>query len=163
MLAGVPQLVLAAGVDRAANGADARRLGVGDCLVLPQCSASNVIESLRRLLDSPGMRARCQELSARLRESDGAVVASRLIEACVPASESEVREASRQGSDFGRALPCLESKMDSEVEVSDFGQSSRLLKRWGELSPERQRLLARQVRRASREAAGERTAEEEPA
>lgn len=77
---GTPQLVLAFGHDRPDNGARLKRLGVGEWLPPLRWRLDAVTESLRRLLNSPEVSARCHALGRRAREGDPAAAACDLFE-----------------------------------------------------------------------------------
>lgn len=79
--AGVPQLILAFGADRPDNGERITQCGVGESILLPQCTVPAVAEALRRLTAPGEMHDRCREASARILARDGAVAAAELAEA----------------------------------------------------------------------------------
>ena len=64
--AGIPQLVLASGLDQFDNGQRLRALGVGYMVPATRISARSLTSRLRRLLDSPETALACAALAARL-------------------------------------------------------------------------------------------------
>lgn len=78
--AGVPQLILAFGADRPDNGQRIADCGIGEFLLLPQCTVPAVADSLQRLTTSSQLRARCRQASAKILEQDGASLAAELAE-----------------------------------------------------------------------------------
>lgn len=78
--AGVPQLILAFGADRPDNGSRVTQCGIGETILLPQCSVPAVAEALRRLTTSGELAARCSKASARILAQDGAAAAADLAE-----------------------------------------------------------------------------------
>ena len=61
LAAGVPQLITPLAFDQPDNAARVRRLGVGDYLRPSQYKTKTVIDRLSRLMESPAVRARCNE------------------------------------------------------------------------------------------------------
>jgi rhamnosyltransferase subunit B len=78
--AGVPQVVLAIGADRPDNGARLQELGVAECLLRPHWRGETVAAALRRLIESPSVRERCQELARRCRVLDPTTAVCHMIE-----------------------------------------------------------------------------------
>ncbi|MET0624309.1 MAG: glycosyltransferase [Pyrinomonadaceae bacterium] len=70
LAAGIPQLVLALGYDRADNAARLQSLGVAEALTPLQWRAEVLADSLRRLLGGEDVRRRCAEYARALRGSD---------------------------------------------------------------------------------------------
>jgi hypothetical protein len=68
--AGVPQVILANGIDRPDNAMRVERLGVGKFVPPRQWTADAVASVLTSLVDQPPVRARCQEFARRMHEDD---------------------------------------------------------------------------------------------
>jgi UDP:flavonoid glycosyltransferase YjiC (YdhE family) len=79
--AGVPQLIRPMAYDQHDNAARLRRLGVGDGLAPDRYRAEAVAERLQKLLDSPGVAERCEEIAGRLARARPLADAAQLIEA----------------------------------------------------------------------------------
>jgi UDP:flavonoid glycosyltransferase YjiC (YdhE family) len=71
--AGVPQLVLGHGYDRAENATNLQRLGVAESLTPTRWTVDEVAAALDRLLHSPDIAARCREAAhlTKLVDADG--------------------------------------------------------------------------------------------
>jgi rhamnosyltransferase subunit B len=80
LMAGVPQLIMAHGHDRPDNAARFQKLGVAEFLPPPRWQPAMVAEALNRLLHSPEVQQRCQELARRAKEADGFATACQAIE-----------------------------------------------------------------------------------
>ncbi|WP_189955706.1 glycosyltransferase [Streptomyces alanosinicus] len=78
---GVPQVVLAEGVDRPDNAARLRRLGVAIDVPGPSWTASTIADALRVLAETPSVRSASEEAVLRLRGVDAADQAARLVAA----------------------------------------------------------------------------------
>lgn len=89
--AGVPQLILAFGADRPDNGERITACGIGESILLPQCSVPAVADALQRLTTSADLKERCQEASAKILARDGASLAAGLAEAFQAADSEERR------------------------------------------------------------------------
>jgi rhamnosyltransferase subunit B len=68
--AGVPQVILANGIDRPGNAMRVERLGVGKFVPPRRWDADGVAAALTSLVDNPPVLARCQELAHRIREDN---------------------------------------------------------------------------------------------
>jgi UDP:flavonoid glycosyltransferase YjiC (YdhE family) len=79
--AGVPQLILAFGADRPDNGERITACGIGESILLPQCSVPAVVDALQRLTSSERLKERCRKASAKILAQDGASLAADLAEA----------------------------------------------------------------------------------
>jgi rhamnosyltransferase subunit B len=66
---GVPQLIIASGGDRPDNGDRVQRLGIGESIPLHLATSEGVADALRRIVGSPAIQRRCQELSGRVRNT----------------------------------------------------------------------------------------------
>lgn len=100
LMAGCPQLMMALGHDRPDNAVRFRKLGIAEFLPPTRWQPAAVAEALHRLLDSPEVQQRCQELAQRARQSDGLLAACDAIESIAhhlpnqvgwPASSQEAR------------------------------------------------------------------------
>ncbi len=80
LVAGVPQLILAQGIDRPDNAMRVERLGVGKFLPPRRWEADAVTAALTKLLDQPAVQARCRELAHRIHQHDGLGAVSDVIE-----------------------------------------------------------------------------------
>jgi rhamnosyltransferase subunit B len=83
LITGVPQLLLTAGGERPNSAARLKRLGVGDFLLPPRWQPELVAAALNPLTHSAEIRARCQALAQRTRETDPASVACAVIESAL--------------------------------------------------------------------------------
>jgi UDP:flavonoid glycosyltransferase YjiC (YdhE family) len=135
LLAGIPQLLLPAGHDRRDNALNVRRLGVGDLLPPPQWRAERIAEVLGRLLDSPSVQARCQELAGWMRQLDPVATACDLIEAVLA------------GQHAAESAAAAQVQQASEVVILENGRDAELSQRLSHLSPEKRALLAARLRR----------------
>src|SRR5262249_8971532 len=68
--AGIPQVLLAWGLDRPDNAQHAEQLGVARFLPESRWTAAAITDALDHLLDDPLVHAGCQDLARRLREHD---------------------------------------------------------------------------------------------
>ena len=68
--AGKPQVVLAVGADRPDNAARLQRLEVGAFIPPPLWQPETVADALRKLIESPRVRARAQELGHQVRTAN---------------------------------------------------------------------------------------------
>jgi rhamnosyltransferase subunit B len=80
LAAGVPQLVLPLGSDRADNASRLARLGVAEHLPPFRWKTDVIAKSLQRLTTHPEVKERCRYFSARSREIDPVVKACEVIE-----------------------------------------------------------------------------------
>ena len=67
--AGLPQLVTPFAHDQPDNAHRVKQLGAGD-FVLPRQYAAKGLEAIKRLIEAPEIKRRCQELAGRLRGAD---------------------------------------------------------------------------------------------
>ncbi len=81
LAAGVPQLILAAGFDRPDNAGRLQRLGVAEFLPPAQWQPETVAQALQQISSSTAIKARCQEIAARMRATDSTAEVCKLIEA----------------------------------------------------------------------------------
>ena len=70
--AGIPHLVVPNSHDQPDNGCRIERLGLGFCVPPRRYRASEMAATLRGLVDSGGIRARCRDYSAKI-DSDAAL------------------------------------------------------------------------------------------
>lgn len=135
MLAGVPQLVLAHGMDRPDNGARVRRLGCGEVLTFASWQPDRIAQALAMLL-TPEVGARCAALAGALGRHDP-------LEAAADAVE--------------QALPDPAARLDPAVFLAGAGESKPVValaaserlaaSKLAGLSPEQLAALIRQVQR----------------
>lgn len=81
LVAGIPQLVLELGNDRAGNARCLQTLGIAASLAPAQWRPQPVAEALGGLLASESVKRRCRELAQRLSEADSANAACEAVEA----------------------------------------------------------------------------------
>jgi UDP:flavonoid glycosyltransferase YjiC (YdhE family) len=81
VFAGIPQLILADGIDRPNNGARLQHLGVAEYLPPLEWKPEVVANALRRLLGSESVSICCRDLAQRANETDAANEACGYIEA----------------------------------------------------------------------------------
>jgi rhamnosyltransferase subunit B len=101
LAAGVPQLVLAEGVDRPDNATRLARLGVAETLPLPAWTPGSVAEALSRLV-GPEFRDRAAAYARRLRASGAVATAGRLVEGLMPGHAVAARSSAYQGGSNAR-------------------------------------------------------------
>lgn len=123
---GVPQLVLAHGIDRPDNAARMRRVGVGEWLPAARWDPAEAAASLRRLLDDPGYARRVRDLAPSVNAAAGATAACERMEAVAG-------RIGRDGSVCGEAF--------DEPSMVD-GHSGDLAARLRRLDPQRRKALA---------------------
>jgi len=70
LAAGLPQLVLAGGVDRPDNAMSLKALGVGEYLLPPQWNYKQVMEAFQRVITSPSIKKKCLEIAERMEKED---------------------------------------------------------------------------------------------
>lgn len=80
MRAGVPSLVIPHGHDQFDNGARIFRLGLGGSLPRTRVSLRSLERALRDVLDQPTMAAKAGDIATRLRDEDGAITATQMLE-----------------------------------------------------------------------------------
>jgi rhamnosyltransferase subunit B len=81
---GVPQLVLPYGADRPDTALRLKRLGVAEYLLPPRWAPELIAEAISRLLVSPTIRRRCEELAERTAGMKPVETACDLIESVIP-------------------------------------------------------------------------------
>jgi UDP:flavonoid glycosyltransferase YjiC (YdhE family) len=79
MAAGAPQLICPLCFDQFDNGVRTNELGAGDWIKPGRRGGMQIAEALTRLI-TPETRARCREISARIKNSDALESAAELIE-----------------------------------------------------------------------------------
>lgn len=133
LAAGVPQVVLAVGVDRPDNAARLQRLGVGRFLPPPRWEAGAIAEALQRLTTSLTVQKQCREFADRLRERDAATTACVWIERRVAEGVIQNYVVPQPKNE-----PPLRRETDTRAEL--------VLKNLAGLSPERLELLTRSLK-----------------
>jgi rhamnosyltransferase subunit B len=88
LAAGIPQLVLGFNYDRPDNGNRLRNLGVGQFLPSAMWHPQPITLALRKLLESPDVQQRCQELSVKSSFPDAASTACNTIEKLIAKRDS---------------------------------------------------------------------------
>jgi rhamnosyltransferase subunit B len=83
MRAGIPQLLLPAGLDRRDNALNLRRLGIADLLPPAQWHPETIAATLAHLVASPAIQVRCRQLASRVQAADPVASACDLIEAAL--------------------------------------------------------------------------------
>ncbi len=84
MASGVPQIATPVCHDQPDNGARMKQLGVGDCLPFESADGESVASTLRDILVSPDVAARCQVVAERCSRMDGIAATCDLIESVAP-------------------------------------------------------------------------------
>ncbi|HEU4326193.1 MAG TPA: nucleotide disphospho-sugar-binding domain-containing protein [Roseiflexaceae bacterium] len=136
MLAGVPQLVLAHGMDRPDNGARVRRVGCGDVLSFTKWQPDQIALALEAAL-APGVRARCADLAQDLRSYDP-------LEAAVDAIEQAMGDAAARLDPAAFLADTRQPAPSGNGAASGRPQAASKL---AGLSPEQLAALVRQVQR----------------
>jgi UDP:flavonoid glycosyltransferase YjiC (YdhE family) len=137
MAAGLPQVILALGYDRADNAARLHELGVAEALTPLEWRPDVLAGALRRLLALPGIKPRCADYARRLRHSDYAASASEVIETLVTGATRRKRvPALTPDAPDGVSLSLPEQKRAPEDLHALFDN----------LSPARRALLKRRLK-----------------
>ncbi len=95
MRSSTPQLVLAMGADRPDNAQRLQRLGVAEYLPPAQWKPERIAEALNRLVASPVVYGRCQEMAQQIRADDPATIVRNVVHGI----------ASKRNALDGSALP----------------------------------------------------------
>lgn len=70
LAAGLPQLVLAGGVDRPDNAMSLKALGVGEYLLPPQWNYKQVMEAFQRVITSQSVKENCLKIARKMEMED---------------------------------------------------------------------------------------------
>jgi rhamnosyltransferase subunit B len=131
--AALPQLILPLGHDRPSNAISVQGLGIGDSLAPQQWQPELIAEALERLLTSPDIHARCQEVATWAQAADPVAMACDLIEDVLAG---------------GHALDgAAHTNPPSEVVILENNLDPQLRQHLGHLSPEKRALLAARLKR----------------
>jgi len=141
MAAGIPQLALAAGADRVDTAQRLQRLGVAEYLPPAQWQPERIAEALKRLLESVGVQARCQEFARRLQNSNPALQACQVVEELLTRHSTPHLKPTR---------PVYSANLDSSSPPLPTEALRPADKHWNSLSPERQALLALRLKKHQR-------------
>lgn len=138
LLAGVPQLVLAHGLDRPDNAMRLKQLGGSDSLSLARWQPALIAESLQALLQ-PAVAARCHALAARLHASSGLDRAAAAIEQAASAPDSRLDQAHFLASSQIQAVAANQTPPDLQA---DHAGNAKL----SQLTPDQLALLVRRLK-----------------
>ncbi|MEN2773557.1 condensation domain-containing protein [Acetivibrio clariflavus] len=125
LASGLPQLVLAGGVDRPDNAMCLKRLGVGEYLLPPQWNYKCVMESLQRIITSKTVKEACLSVAEKMKKDNPIASICNIIDSILNSKERKMNKDKLyyEGNEFATLKKCdydennFHEKNDNENDI----------------------------------------------